>query len=72
MYWNIIIVLSIATSSSASPRSAVATNAGASCHCCANILNRWWETEAWRNVYALGPSSNAVVFPERGRALESG
>ena len=34
-----------------------------SCHCCVKVSNRHWWIEAWRNAYALKPSSNAAVFP---------
>ena len=67
-YYTYYSVLSTATiSSSASPQSVNAMNVGTSCHCCANSVNRRWRTEAWRNVYPLRPSSNAVIFLEHVR-----
>ena len=54
--------VSTITSLSASPRSAFAMNAGMSCHCCANVLNKCWHTEAWCNAYAFRPSKNNVSW----------
>ena len=57
------------TYSLASPWLVIAMNAGTSCHCWANILNRHWCTEAWHKAYAHRPSSNPVVFPWNSQGI---